>query len=155
VQVREVITETKGDRSRWCTCSTTSSDARLNSRHSCPVRPAKVVAVFMLAGIGRYEQASAHSLVSSDRNGHRYGVLCLDCGHCEWLIVWGFTRNHPYDPSAGDSAGWAFIFLTPVIVPLAAVISLALGLLAYLCGHARVSAVGRPEIERADPKAAP
>jgi hypothetical protein len=76
-------------------------------------------------------------------------------GVANWLIVWGLTRNHPYDPSAGDSAGWAFIFLTPVIVPLAAVISLALGFLAYLFARARVSVVGRPEIERGDPKAAP
>jgi hypothetical protein len=35
------------------------------------------------------------------------------------LIVWGFTHNHLYDPSVGDSAGWAFVFLMPVIGPLA------------------------------------
>src|SRR5258708_20729016 len=55
------------------------------------------------------------------------------------LIVWGFTHNYPYDPSAGGTAGWAFVFLMPLIVPLEAVISLALGFLAYLFARARVS----------------
>jgi hypothetical protein len=96
------------------------------------------VLAFMLERIERHEQASARPVVSSDRNRHRYGLLCLDCGRCEWLIVWGFTHNHPYDPSAGDSAGWALVFLMPVIGPLCAVISLAFGFLGYLFVRTRI-----------------
>jgi hypothetical protein len=55
------------------------------------------------------------------------------------LIIWGFTHNHLNDPSAGDSAGWAFLFLSPVILPVGAIIGLLLGFLAYAFARARFS----------------
>jgi hypothetical protein len=55
------------------------------------------------------------------------------------LMIWGFAHNHPNDASAGDSAGWAFLFLSPVILPIGAIIGLVLGSLAYSSARARLS----------------
>jgi hypothetical protein len=55
------------------------------------------------------------------------------------LIIWGFTHNHPNDLSAGDSAGWAFLFLSPVILPIGTIIGLVLGSLVYAFARARFS----------------
>lgn len=55
------------------------------------------------------------------------------------LIIWGFTHNHPNDPSAGDSAGWAFLILSQVILPIGAIVGLVLGSLASSDGRRALS----------------
>jgi ABC-type uncharacterized transport system permease subunit len=63
--------------------------------------------------------------------------LALIVAVADGLIIWGFTHNHPNDSSAGDSAGWAFLFLSPVMLPIGAIIGLVSGSLAYSFARAR------------------
>jgi hypothetical protein len=53
-------------------------------------------------------------------------------------IIWTFTHGHPNDPSAGDSAGWAFVFLSPVILAVGMGVSAAVGLLTYSFARTRL-----------------
>jgi ABC-type uncharacterized transport system permease subunit len=55
------------------------------------------------------------------------------------FIIWGFEHNHPNDASAGDSAGWAFLFLSPMILAVGAIVGLVSGSLAYAFANARLS----------------
>jgi hypothetical protein len=54
------------------------------------------------------------------------------------LIILAFTHGHPQDPSAGDSAGWAFVFLSPVILTVGVGVSVAVGLLGYSFARTRL-----------------
>jgi ABC-type antimicrobial peptide transport system permease subunit len=58
-------------------------------------------------------------------------VLALAIGLANVSIIWTFTHNHSHDPSAGDSAGWALVFLSPVILAIGVGVSVAAGFLAY------------------------
>lgn len=66
------------------------------------------------------------------------GALVVVALLANGLIIWGFTHGHPHDVSAGDSAGWAFVFLSPVIFILGVGVSAAVGLLAYSFARARL-----------------
>ena len=47
------------------------------------------------------------------------------------LAGWWFTRQHPADPSAGDSAMWAVLFSAPLLIAVDVVVSLYAGFFSY------------------------
>jgi hypothetical protein len=48
------------------------------------------------------------------------------------LAIWGILSwRHPQDNSAGDAAGWAFLFLSPMLIIVCAAISFLVALLAW------------------------
>jgi hypothetical protein len=53
-------------------------------------------------------------------------------------VIWIFTHGHPHDLSAGDSAGWAFLFLSPAILIFGVRASVAVGLFAYSFARTRL-----------------
>jgi hypothetical protein len=49
-----------------------------------------------------------------------------------------FHAHSPGDPSAGDSAGWALIFLAPILLPIDFVVSVPVGVFVFIRMSGRV-----------------
>ena len=49
-----------------------------------------------------------------------------------WTLTLAYGWNHPSDGSTGDSAGWALILLSPILLPLFLMIALAVSIAVYL-----------------------
>ena len=58
-------------------------------------------------------------------------------------LTLAYGWNHPNDGSSGDSAGWALILLSPIMLPLFLMLALAVSIAVYLfvvrrgAGHRR------------------
>jgi hypothetical protein len=72
----------------------------------------------------------------------------ISCALVAWLILGGFAAifARPGDPSSGDSAGWAFVFSLPIIVPLDVIVSLGVGVAAYAFTSRSLRPTDPPEI---------
>jgi hypothetical protein len=61
--------------------------------------------------------------------------LAFPAGFCvlvlaaTWLLTVMYGWNHPHDYSAGDTSGWALIYLSPVLLPVFLILA-ALGAVA-------------------------
>ena len=48
-----------------------------------------------------------------------------------WLLTKYYGWGHPEDGSAGDSAGWAFLLLAPLEIPVFLTVAVVVSLFAY------------------------
>ena len=58
-------------------------------------------------------------------------TFCLLAMVAAELLRMAYGWNHPADNSAGDTAGWAMIFISPILLPIFAIFSIAAAVAVY------------------------
>jgi hypothetical protein len=60
-------------------------------------------------------------------------TFCLLATLAAKLLQVAYGWNHPADYSAGDTAAWAMIIMSPVLLPIFAILSIAVAGVVYVC----------------------